>query len=272
MKKIGPITVLCAGVLLVSCGGENSPADAGKGTAATTSQEQVELTRPEVEVPKGPPPKRLVVEDIETGSGRKATDGDRVKVHYVLAEYKNGKEVEATWDQGKPFEFELGAGEVIAGWEQGVTGMKVGGRRELVVPSQLAYGSGALFFVIDLLSIDSSPGSKSGKPKPEVEVPGGPLPDELVVRDLEEGSGEEVSAGDEIAVEYVGVNYKTGKEFEAVWGKPRIFPLGTGEVIAGWEQGLKGMKVGGRRELIIPSDLAFEKGAVIYVVDLVDVK
>lgn len=95
-----------------------------------------------------------------------------------------------------------------------------------------------------------------------------------MVEDLEEGSGAEVEAGDEIVVNYVAVSYKTGKEFEDVWGwsEPATFQLGTGEVIKGWEQGMKGMKVGGRRELIIPSDLAFKRGAVIYVVELLDVK
>lgn len=277
------IIALCAALALVACGDDSSNDSAKSDTASTESAaEKAPLTKPKVEVPKGPPPKKLVTEDLEEGEGPAAKAGDEVAVQYVLVEYKNGKEIEASWDRGEPFSFQLGSGSVIPGWEQGVTGMKVGGRRELIVPSNLAYGSGALVFVIDLLSIGGStdagqPSSDSadGKSdKPTVEVPDEPPPEQLVVEDLKEGSGAEVKAGDKIVVNYVGVNYKTGKEFEAVWDpeEPTTFQLGTGEVIKGWEQGLKGMKAGGRRELTIPSNLAFKTGVVIYVVDLLDVK
>jgi peptidylprolyl isomerase len=217
---------------------------------------------------------KFVLDDLRVGSGPAAKVGDEVTVQYVGVEYENGKQIDASWDRGEPFAFRLGSGTVIPGWEKGVPGMKVGGRRRLIIPSRLAYGSGALVFVIDLVAI-GGPADERAEREPEVQVPSGPPPKELVIEDLEEGSGAEVKAGDDIVVDYVGVNYRTGEKFESTWERPEpgAFTMGTGELIKGWEEGLKGMKVGGRRELIIPSRLAYEKtGTLIYVIDLVAVK
>jgi peptidylprolyl isomerase len=110
------------------------------------------------------PPKKLEIEDLEEGSGAEAKAGDLVTVQYVGVNYKNGEEFDASWNGGEPFTFPLGAGEVIAGWDQGVQGMKVGGRRELVIPPSLGYGATgsppaippneALIFVVDLLAVE----------------------------------------------------------------------------------------------------------------------
>ena len=121
-----------------------------------------ERSKPQVEVPADQPPSyQLEVEDIEVGDGAEAVSGNIAEVHYVGVSWNNGKQFDASWDRGKTFQFALGKGQVIAGWDQGVPGMKVGGRRELVIPSALAYGakgSGStippnapLVFVIDLL-------------------------------------------------------------------------------------------------------------------------
>lgn len=101
--------------------------------------------------------------------------------------------------------------------------------------------------------------STAKKTKPKVTVPNGAPPKSLVVKDLEEGTGVEAKGGDVLKVNYVGVNYKTGKEFDSSWsrGEPIAFPLGENVVIPGWEKGFEGMKVGGRRELIIPPDLGY---------------
>jgi peptidylprolyl isomerase len=117
-----------------------------------------------VTVPKGAPPKKLEVREIEEGTGAEAKSGDEVTVQYVGVNYKNGKEFDASWDRGEPFTFQLGAGMVIPGWDQGVEGMKVGGRRELIIPPELAYGpegsppaigpNETLIFVIDLLAVE----------------------------------------------------------------------------------------------------------------------
>jgi peptidylprolyl isomerase len=119
-------------------------------------------TEPTVNVPSGPPPAQLESTDLITGTGPAAKAGDTITVQYVLATYSSGKVVQASWTS-QPFSFTLGEGQVIPGWDQGVVGMKVGGRRELVIPPKLGYGSqspGAgisdndtLVFVVDLLKI-----------------------------------------------------------------------------------------------------------------------
>jgi peptidylprolyl isomerase len=120
------------------------------------------IGRPEIDFPGGEPPAELEITDIWEGDGAEANPGDLVQVHYVGVAYSTGEEFDASWNRGDPLQFELGAGHVIAGWDQGVQGMKVGGRRQLVIPPGLAYGDrGAgtaiapgetLIFVCDLVS------------------------------------------------------------------------------------------------------------------------
>ena len=119
------------------------------------------MAKPEVTVPEGNPPADLVVEDLVEGEGEPARAGHKVSVQYVGVAWSNGKQFDASWDRGEPFEFNLGAGQVIQGWDQGVAGMRPGGRRRLTIPPHLGYGSrgagGAikggetLIFVVDLL-------------------------------------------------------------------------------------------------------------------------
>jgi peptidylprolyl isomerase len=118
--------------------------------------------KPEVDFPGGEPPAELEISDIWQGDGAVAKAGDTVQVHYVGVAYSTGEEFDASWSRGAPLEFRLGAGQVIAGWDQGVQGMRVGGRRQLIIPPGLAYGDrGAgraiapgetLIFVCDLVS------------------------------------------------------------------------------------------------------------------------
>src|SRR3954453_19456217 len=125
----------------------------------------MELERPEVEPPETKDiPVELGIDDIVTGDGDEATAGAKVTVHYVGVSFLTGEEFDASWNRGQPFEFRLGKGQVIAGWDQGVAGMRVGGRRELTIPSAMAYGAGGaggaiqphepLVFVVDLLAVD----------------------------------------------------------------------------------------------------------------------
>lgn len=120
-------------------------------------------SKPTVSVPAGPPPTDLQIEDIEVGTGDEARPGQHVTVQYVGVSHSNGRQFDASWDRGQPFSFPLGAGRVIRGWDQGVAGMKVGGRRQLVIPPHLGYGDrgagGAikpgetLVFVVDLVGV-----------------------------------------------------------------------------------------------------------------------
>jgi len=119
--------------------------------------------KPFVEPHVGPIPEDLFVEEIVLGDGAPAQPGQRAVVHYVGVAVSSGEEFDASWNRGEPFDFVLGAGEVILGWDQGVAGVRVGGRRRLVIPARLAYGQrGAggviapnetLIFVVDLLEI-----------------------------------------------------------------------------------------------------------------------
>lgn len=119
--------------------------------------------KPEIDAPEGPPPTELEVTDITVGDGAEAAPGDQVSVHYVGVAHSTGEEFDASYNRGAPLDFPLGRGRVIAGWDQGVTGMKVGGRRRLVIPPHLAYGDrGAggvigpgetLIFVVDLVGV-----------------------------------------------------------------------------------------------------------------------
>ena len=123
----------------------------------------VSLERPLIDKPEGDIPFDLGIDDIVVGDGVEATKGAKVSVHYVGVAFSTGDEFDASWNRGQPFEFKLGKGQVIPGWDAGVQGMKVGGRRKLTIPSAMAYGArGAggviaahepLVFVVDLLSI-----------------------------------------------------------------------------------------------------------------------
>jgi len=120
--------------------------------------------RPQIDKPEGDVPFDLGIEDLVVGDGDEATKGKKVTVHYVGVAFSSGEEFDASWNRGQPFGFKLGKGQVIAGWDAGVQGMKVGGRRKLTIPSAMAYGArGAggvikphepLVFVVDLLSVD----------------------------------------------------------------------------------------------------------------------
>ena len=120
-------------------------------------------TKPSVEIPDGPPPTELVVEDLTVGDGPEATSGTTCTMQYVGVSWSTKRQFDASWDRGQPFSFGLGQGMVISGWDQGVAGMKVGGRRRLTIPPALGYGSrgagGAigpnetLVFVVDLLGV-----------------------------------------------------------------------------------------------------------------------
>ncbi|MFN2522616.1 MAG: FKBP-type peptidyl-prolyl cis-trans isomerase [Mycobacteriales bacterium] len=119
--------------------------------------------KPVIEIPAGDPPADLVIEDLTVGDGPEAVSGKTCTMQYVGHGWSTKKQFDASWDRGEPFSFRLGAGMVIGGWDQGVAGMKVGGRRKLTIPPHLGYGSrGAgrdikpgetLVFVVDLLGV-----------------------------------------------------------------------------------------------------------------------
>lgn len=121
------------------------------------------MRKPEITIPDENPPTELVIEDLEVGDGNEATSGAMVSVHYLGVSWSTGEQFDASWDRMEPFRFGLGEGMVIQGWDEGVQGMRIGGRRRLTIPPEMGYGSrGAggvikpnetLVFVVDLLDV-----------------------------------------------------------------------------------------------------------------------
>jgi peptidylprolyl isomerase len=182
------IFALCAAlaVAIAGCGGStdssSSSSDSTESSASTEARDSTdessgstesssgstesnggEKTKPTVKVPKGIPSNHYAFKELEEGTGATAKSGDEVTVQYVGVGYDSEEEFDSSWSRNEPFTFTLGAGEVIKGWDKGVAGMKVGGRRELLIPGDLAYGpegrppsigpNETLIFVIDLLAV-----------------------------------------------------------------------------------------------------------------------
>ena len=279
------LSVATAGILLLGCGndgGESAATDSS--TEVPTSIEIIPTptppgdvdnadlsVKPLVTIPPSSPPTELLIEDLVVGSGSPVGVGDFLIMDYVGVSYSTGLQFDASWDRGSPFPFELGAGRVIQGWDQGIVGMSVGGRRSLTIPPELAYGengsgSGSigpnetLVFVVDLIA--SVPAN--------LEKPTAALTSEstteLKTNDISEGSGATVQPGNVVYIHYVGVSASTGEQFDSSWDRGRSefigYISGTGNVIQGLDEGLLGMQVGGRRTVVIPPDLAYgENGA-----------
>ena len=279
------LSVATAGILLLGCGN-----DGGQSAATDSSTEiptSIEIVptptpagdvdnadlsvKPLVTIPPSSPPTELLIEDLVVGSGSPVGVGDFLIMDYVGVSYSTGLQFDASWDRGSPFPFELGAGRVIQGWDQGIVGMSVGGRRSLTIPPELAYGengsgSGSigpnetLVFVVDLIA--SVPANLE---KPSVALTLESTT-ELKTNDISEGSGAIVQPGNVVYIHYVGVSASTGEQFDSSWDRGRSefigYISGTGNVIQGLDEGLLGMQVGGRRTVVIPPDLAYgENGA-----------
>jgi len=279
------LSVAAACILLLGCGndgGESAATDSS--TEIPTSIEIVPTptpagdidnadlsVKPLVTIPPSSPPTELLIEDLVVGSGSPVGVGDFLIMDYVGVSYSTGLQFDASWDRGSPFPFELGAGRVIQGWDQGIVGMSVGGRRSLTIPPELAYGengsgSGSigpnetLVFVVDLIA--SVPANLE---KPTEDLTSESTT-ELETNDISEGSGAIVQPGNVVYIHYVGVSASTGEQFDSSWDRGRSefigYISGTGNIIQGLDEGLLGMQVGGRRTVVIPPDLAYgENGA-----------
>jgi peptidylprolyl isomerase len=177
MKVLSLLLVLLLGAAVAACGGDD---DSESEAAATATPEATEAAqtpnideiaagiskntnkKPEIATPTGDPPTELVTRDIVKGKGPKAKPGDKLTMDYVGVSWSNGQQFDASWDRGQTFPFQLGAQMVIPGWDQGMVGMRKGGRRLLVIPPDLAYGpqgsppigpNETLVFAVDLRKI-----------------------------------------------------------------------------------------------------------------------
>jgi peptidylprolyl isomerase len=175
---LSALVLLVVGILIAGCGsssetstitigaenkGDNKLITAASATAAKTPASGPLATKPTVEACKGPKPTKLETKDLVVGTGKEAKKGSKVSVNYVGVLCSNGKEFDSSWKRKEPFEFTLGEGCVIPGWDKGIVGMKEGGRRELTIPAELAYGktgtaaipaNEALIFVVDMLKVE----------------------------------------------------------------------------------------------------------------------
>jgi peptidylprolyl isomerase len=187
-KTLIPAALAAAALAAAGCGGNTKPSTADTYAAKAADEAKTQTTtsttatlptaqrvspgpgegdlktKPTIPAQTGAAPTRLVVQDVIVGTGPQAKSGDQVSVQYVGVLFKGGKEFDSSWKRKQPFDFSIGAGNVIQGWDQGVAGMRVGGRRRLIVPASLGYGAqgsppaipanAALVFDIDLLKVN----------------------------------------------------------------------------------------------------------------------
>jgi peptidylprolyl isomerase len=227
--------------------------------------------------------------DFVLGEGPSPETGQIVTVHYT-GWLEDGTKFDSSLDRAQPFAFKIGAGQVIAGWDEGVATMQAGGKRQLVIPPDLGYGeqgagtsipaNATLTFEVELISIqEASPDAPTSVEEADyVTTVSG-----LKYSDFVVGEGASPETGQSVIVHYTGW-LEDGTKFDSSLdrGEPFTFQIGTGQVIAGWDEGVATMKVGGKRQLIIPPDLGYgEQGAgnvipanatLIFEVELLDVK
>ncbi len=300
------VPFILVALVATACGGSDADAvtedgarlvdDDESAEAAEESTDPTEDTsadqgdKPTVEIPEGDAPTELVIDDLIEGTGDEAVAGQTVEVHYVGVLYEDGTEFDASWNRGQTFEFKLGQGQVIQGWDQGFEGMKVGGRRRLVIPSDLAYGSAGsgaigpdatLVFVVDLVSVAAPPPPADPADEPELTYPD-PVPTELVIEDLVEGEGDRSAQPDDtLIVNYVGGAMSTQEVIDSSWQRGEALRIDLNEIIPGWAQGVVGMKPGGRRMVVIPPELAYCAEGVpgfippdetlVFIIDLIEI-
>ncbi len=254
--------------LLTACG--DNPTSSTASTAINSGTGQAvsphALPKPKVKLPS-PIPTKLVITDVSQGTGTGAVTGDTVVVHYVGVRSADGTEFDNSYDRGKPFSVTIGVGQVIKGWDQGLIGVKAGGRRQLDIPADLAYGDSppstdviqpgdALSFVIDAVAIipKSDPADA-----PVVSIPPTPNQAEQTFTDLIVGTGAGIQPGQTVAVQLLAFSAADGKQLDSSWkaGTPLTFVPGSGQLPPGLEKAVDGMKVGGRRQVDIPFAQAF---------------
>lgn len=290
MKPCSSIAAAACVLALLGCGGGSGTTDAAKTSskpeaATTTTAGETESDYP---VPQAPPHKgplkKLVVRDIKLGTGPVAHWGDEAAVRYVGLNYETGKVYVRHWKGLEPLFFELDHEAFGVGWQKGIEGMRVGGRRELQIPKHLLFNDEDVAYVVELLRASRSKATADSFPaegpfsaihwakgkKPRFRPPAKPAPKELVFRDLSVGRGPAAHRGDEVDIEYTGAVYKTGEL--RYGGTTHPFPLGSGGLGGAFEKGLEGMEPGGRRELIIPSRLLGGTPAIDYVIRMESVK
>ena len=230
-------------------------------------------------MPDSEPPSDLVVKVLSEGKGSDVAAGDLLVVDYLGVRWDDGATFDSSFDRG-PAGFSIGTGAVIPGWDSGLVGVPVGSRVMLVVPPDQAYGDSppgdpiqpgdTLVFVVDVLGTHAADEAAKGEPapteddslpyvsitpkEPEIVIPAGDPAGRLIAIPVVVGEGPKVKQGQTVVVQYKGVLWRTGKEFDSSWkrGAPITTAIGTGAVIPGWDKGLVGQTVGSRVMLVVP--------------------
>jgi peptidylprolyl isomerase len=300
------------GLLLAGCNsfqqpGSEAPAAAAPtptavtAESATTEEAAAEVTAPTAEANAAEKPadedvittvsglKYVVVQE---GTGETPKTGDLVKVHYT-GTLEDGTKFDSSVDRGEPIEFVLGRGQVIPGWDEGIALMKVGGKAKLIIPPDLAYGeqgaggvippNATLNFEVELVAAEPGPPPPPEAPTQVDEADFTTTDSGLKYYDLAEDSGDSPETGQVATVHYTGW-LEDGTMFDSSLsrGQPFSFPVGAGQVIPGWDEGVASMKVGGKRQLVIPADLAYgapgaggvipPNATLIFEVELLEIK
>jgi peptidylprolyl isomerase len=274
--------VAVATLTVTACGGSDEPI----GSITLTSDPADETGEPDVALPDEIPTE-LVITDLTEGTGEPAGEGDAVLVYYVGVLSKDGTRFDGNFGQ-QPFPVTLGLGRVIPGWDQGLIGIKAGGRRQLDIPAELAYGeqgageaigpNEALSFVVDVVAIIPQVDPAT---EPTGDVAARDAVTSVVTEDLIDGDGVEAEIGNTVVINLVAYRADTGELLESTWQSPEPLnlTLSSGATLEGFVEGITGMKVGGRREITVPFALAFgdegstelglpEKTDLVVVVDL----
>ncbi len=300
-------TALVAAVILAGCG--SSSDDIG-GTAAKDglgcqpARVEPTETAPKIAPVEGAAPTELDTEDLTEGKGCDIGRLPYVSLNLV-GTTASGTEFVNTWSDSRPITVTIGAGELVAGLETGLSGMKVGGRRQVTVPADLGYGEAGLEeqgikpdetlrFVADLVAISrnrtycraaqplpTSEGAKEGKPE-KVDLPI-ESPVEVVTEDLEVGTGPKVERGNYVSMDYIGVSCASGAQFDSSWDSGQTFDFTVGEkTIEGMSEGVVGMQKGGTRRIEIPAHEAYgvtgnppeiaKDDPLVFLVEILDVQ
>ncbi|MFJ8183952.1 FKBP-type peptidyl-prolyl cis-trans isomerase [Streptomyces sp. NPDC096105] len=242
--------------------------------------------KPTVAKGSGDPSEDLAVKTVIAGGGRTIAENDFVVAHYLGQVWSTAKVFDNSYDRKEPLAIQLAQGTIIDGWRYGLVGRKAGSRVQMAIPPTWGYGeqgneqagikgTDTLVFVIDVRDTFNARSSAKGTdvaqddvdlPKvgtntdgkaPSIEVPDSDAPKKLVANYVIEGDGEKVGAEDSVLVQYKGVLWDGGKEFDSTYGRGQLTSFSLQQVVKGWAQGLTGKKVGSRVLIVIPPELGY---------------
>jgi len=273
------ILIMGLAILLAACSGNNSAQQQAKDEATVeataapaASAEPDKATNQQTEENFVTTASGLKYTIVKEGTGETPKRGNLVKVHYT-GTLTDGTKFDSSYDRKEPIEFVVGTGQVIPGWDEGIMLLKVGSKAKLVIPPELAYGergaggvippNATLNFDVELVSVEPGPPPPPEAPTKVKDTDYITTTTGLKYYDLQAGTGAEPKTGQTATVHYTGW-LEDGKMFDSslLRGQPFSFAVGKGQVIPGWDEGVASMKVGGKRQLVIPAKLAYgEKGA-----------